>query len=255
MTEHVSSQVSIVSVVKNHADGLQKTISSVLSQDYQDWQLLIIVGPSSDSTLSTAKAFSLIDSRISVYEQHGVGIYPAMNQGLELATAPFVSFMNAGDKFANSTALNALHREMVHSNVGVLIGGHIVEGKTHSYLHHRSKVTEWSFAFNRKNGCHQAMLFRTNVLLEVGGFNLEYSLASDFYAVLAVLKNSQGLWIPKIVAQIEPGGAADKGIQLVLREKHQIRKVHFRNFFIDVLSYSWSLAARAKIALNRMIQN
>jgi putative colanic acid biosynthesis glycosyltransferase len=255
MTELVSTQVSIVSIVKNHADGLQKTVSSILSQDYQNWQLLIIVGASSDTTLSTAKAFSLIDSRIRVYEEHGIGIYPAMNQGLGLAAAPFICFMNAGDQFANSTVLNELHREMLHSNVGVLIGGHLVEGKTGAYLHDRRKITEWSFAFNRKSGCHQAMLFRTNVLLEVGGFNLEYSLASDFCAVLAVLKNSQGLWIPKIVAQIEPGGAADKGIQLVLREKHQIRKIHFENCFIDVLSYSWSLAARAKIAFNRIIQN
>ena len=255
MTKFASPQVSIVTIVKNHAEGLQKTVSSILSQDFQNWQLLIVVGSSIDTTLMNAKAFSLNDSRITVTEERTAGIYPAMNYGLELATAPFVSFMNAGDLFASSTVLSELLQEMIGADVGILIGGHIIEGKRNANMHSRSKITELSFAFNRRSGCHQAMLFRTNRLLEVGGFNLEYSLASDFYGVLAVLKTSQGLWIPKIVAQIEPGGAADKGIQLVLKEKHQIRKIHFENFFIDVLSYSWSLAARAKIAFNRIIQN
>jgi glycosyltransferase involved in cell wall biosynthesis len=46
--------VSIVTVVKNNADGLTKTLKSALSQDFSDWELIIVYGQSEDSTYDIA---------------------------------------------------------------------------------------------------------------------------------------------------------------------------------------------------------
>ena len=75
--------VSIITIVKDHALGLRETYSSLAEQKYNDWEMLIVVGASKDSTLQIAKEIASNDSRIKVIEQAGLGIYGAMNEGIQ----------------------------------------------------------------------------------------------------------------------------------------------------------------------------
>lgn len=248
--------VTIITVVKNHGSGLIQTLQSVLQQEFKNWESIAVVGDSQDSTLLIAREIAEAENRIKVLEQVGLGIYSAMNQGLSIARGHLVCFMNAGDQFADPQILSEAIKEMASANYGVIIGGHqVVRGEgIEEFSYSRKNISERQFAFNRRSGCHQSMFFRTQTLLNVGGFDTKYLLASDFDAILKVIRNKGALKVPRIYSIIEPGGAADVGIFRVHQEKHQIRKRHFDNIVIRILSFGWTIAAGSKVLLRRLLK-
>jgi glycosyltransferase involved in cell wall biosynthesis len=245
--------VSVITVVKDDALGLVTTNSSLKEQSFQAWEMIIVVGFSKDSTLSTATTLQSYDQRLRVLEEKGQSIYGAMNEGLVIAKGEFVWFMNAGDRFASPDVLADAVREISTSSVGVVVGGYGVNmgAKERTYRNSTGTLNSVAFAFNRRKGCHQAMIFRTESLKKSGCFNTSYSLASDFAAVLEIIKTTGARRVSKIYALVEPGGSADQGIATVHREKHLIRRNVFRNPIITMASVGWTWAAKGKIKLRR----
>jgi putative colanic acid biosynthesis glycosyltransferase len=243
--------VSVITIVKDHSLGLSKTFASLREQIFQDWELLIVTGVSKDSTLELAEELALQDSRVRVIAESDTGVYPAMNEGLECSSGEFCWFMNAGDQFLNSNVLQAALFEVSNQKFGLVIGGHKVESKNdvRAYSYSAKILGEIEFAFNRRGGCHQAMMFRTQMLREIGGFDTSYSLASDFDLVLKVLRISHALRVPEIYALIEPGGLADQSIYSVFMQKHLIRKRFFSRRLITLMSLAWTLLACSKYFL------
>ena len=243
--------VSIITVVKDDADGLLSTHSSLAKQEFQEWEMIIVVGASKDSTLSVATKLQLEDRRISALEERGRSIYGAMNEGLDIAKGEFVWFMNAGDRFASPDVLTNAFKEISTHRVGIVVGGYgiIGEEKEKRFLYSSRALNSIAFAFNRHGGCHQAMIIRTESLRNSGCFDTAFSLASDFAAVLEVIRTSGGQRAREIYALIEPGGLADQGIATVHKEKHLIRKKVFRNPFITMVSVLWTVGAQSKIKL------
>ena len=246
--------VSIVTIVKDHVNGLKITHASILNQTHLEWEMLIVVGTSSDSTLFTARAMESDDPRIKVIEQKGDGIYGAMNEGLEIADAEFVWFMNAGDRFAGANVLEKGFIEISKRNVGLIVGGYKIEGGNprQLYAFPNKELKKFSFAFNRRGGCHQAMIFRTLPLKKMGGYDPSYSLAADFELILKVMRDEGGHRVSDVYAEIEPGGRADQGILLVHSQKHKIRKEILKGPTSHFLSFVWTKLASSKVRLRQL---
>jgi putative colanic acid biosynthesis glycosyltransferase len=235
--------------------GLKNTHESLLRQTFLDWEMIIVVGDSSDETLTFARTLRSEDPRIRLIEQKGIGIYEAMNEGLGFAVGIYIWFMNAGDKFASETILTEAVNVIAKKDFGLVIGGHQIQGGTRDFSDKYSKrnVTAVNFAFNRNGGCHQAMIFRTAILKEIGGFNVSYSLASDFDLVIRLLKISPATRISEVYAAIEPGGIADRKIFKVHQEKHQIRRSLIGGVSIFIASSIWTFLARIKIVFRKIL--
>ncbi len=246
-------RVSVVTIVKDHESGLRTTIDSLLGQTFQDWEMIIVVGASNDSSLMIAQEACLADSRVRLIDQESVGIYNAMNEGINEASGEFIWFMNAGDKFATPHILMHATTKLLELNVGILIGGYSVDSSdaNRGGSYSEKNLTPLSFAFNRRGGCHQSMLFQAQLLKRMGGFNPDYSLASDFDLVLKVILRAKATRVPEVYAIVEPGGRADQGIFEVHNQKHKIRRNFFSNPLISILSLMWTGLARAKILTRR----
>ena len=248
--------VSVITVVKDHQEGLQLTHSSLLRQINPHWEMIIVVGHSSDRTLRTAKEIEGSDKRVLVIEQSGSGIYEAMNEGLAAASGEFIWFMNAGDKFATEYVMDHALTLIFNSRAGVVIGGYRVENgiQAASYTYSPRELSALRFAFNRRGGCHQAMLFRTDVVKELGGFNPHYSLAGDFDLVIKVIRSTSAYRASEIYAAIEPGGRADKGIFLVHKQKHEIRRNSFGGPVVFAASISWTALVWVKMFIRWIVR-
>jgi glycosyltransferase involved in cell wall biosynthesis len=245
------TEVSIVTIVKNNSAGLKETYQSLYVQKFPGWEMIIVVGHSSDDSLQFAHECQLSDSRVRVLEQEDIGIYNAMNIGLAASTGQFVWFMNSGDRFANPEVLGDAVDQIRDSHFELVIGGYCVSQVRKSNFkvteRETSGVSRLSFAFNRRGGCHQAMIFRRDTINMLGGFDTRYSLASDFDLVMRVLEVGRAKKVSKMFAVIEPGGLADRGIFLVHQQKHEIRRIHLRGPFMNLASVTWTLLARVKI--------
>jgi len=247
-------RVSVITVVKEDPSGLRRTHESLIGQTFKNWEMLIIVVPAPDETFGVATELQSSDARIHLLEQISTGIYGAMNEGIAGAGGEFIWFMNAGDTFTSNLVLDQAVEKLLKSAVGVLIGGYkILNGTSNqTFSYPEGKVSAVDFAFNRRGGCHQAMIFHTQVLKDIGGFNTGYSLASDFDLVLKVIKKADARRVSEIYAAIEPGGRADQGIFLVHKEKHLIRRDILGGPAILAASLLWTRLARTKIISRRV---
>ena len=92
--------LSIITVVKNDEQNIQKTIKSIISQKNINYEYIIIDGKSTDNTLKKIRKYkSKINKIISRKDN---GIYDAMNKGLKVANGDVIVFCNSGDFFCRT---------------------------------------------------------------------------------------------------------------------------------------------------------
>lgn len=254
----VVASVSIISIARNNKEGLVSTYKSVLSQTYRNWELLLVIAPSEDGTCALGENLANSDPRIKTFHQVGLGIYSAMNQGLTKATGDFVWFLNSGDEFYDEATLERAVEQIQLLDADLLIGGYSILGDDDSkeYIKSSKRLSIFEFAFNRRGGCHQAMLFHRKKVLDSGGFNLDFELASDFDLVMKMVKSRNSFRINSVFACIEPGGVSDQRIYEVIREKHLIRQRHFRRkTLVFFLSIGWGIAVRSRIYVRKFLRS
>lgn len=88
-------KISVITVVYNDKNGIEKTILSVIANKHNGVEYIIIDGKSTDGTIDIIKKYDRnIDKWISEPDK---GIYDAMNKGLQYASGKWVIFINVGD--------------------------------------------------------------------------------------------------------------------------------------------------------------
>ena len=90
--------VSIITPVYNCEKYLEECILSVISQTYNDWELILIDDFSLDSSKEIINNYVLQDARIKSYffdENVGAGV--ARNKGIEIADKRFIAFLDSDD--------------------------------------------------------------------------------------------------------------------------------------------------------------
>jgi glycosyltransferase involved in cell wall biosynthesis len=91
---------SIVMPVLNGARYIECALASIEVQSYNDWELIIMDGGSTDGTLDIAMAHAESDHRISVTSEPDSGMYDAVLKGFEKASGRWLAWLNSDDLYA-----------------------------------------------------------------------------------------------------------------------------------------------------------
>ena len=89
--------ITIVIPVYNRGKTLHYCIDSVLSQTYQNWELILVDDGSSDSSSQICKEYAETDKRIKCFYQNNQGAGPARNKGIQEAAGDWISFLDSDD--------------------------------------------------------------------------------------------------------------------------------------------------------------
>lgn len=160
--------ITIIIVTYNAAVHLKTCFQSILRQDCNLLQLVIIDGGSTDNTVEIIKEYShLVDVWISEPDN---GIYDAMNKGLKYIKGQWVLFLGADDQL--ETGFNAMVAELEDPEVTyygmVDVNGIIYKDQYSDYR------------LSKLNICHQAILYSKSVF-EKYQYDLRYSLWADWF--------------------------------------------------------------------------
>jgi len=118
--------VSIVTVVYNRVNQLEETILSVLNQQFDKFEYIIIDGGSTDGTIDLIRKY---EDRIAYWiSEKDKGIYDAMNKGIDAAKGKWINFMNCGDRFMPD-ALSSVFSED-HNGADIVFGDTIIRYPT-----------------------------------------------------------------------------------------------------------------------------
>lgn len=117
--------VSIITPTYNHEKYIGKCIKSVLSQTFEDWEMIIIDDGSTDDTLQIVKSFD--DSRIELVTQENKGVYrlsETYNKGLTLSSGKYIAVLE-GDDFWPKNKLE-IQTSCISDKEAVLVWGNCV---------------------------------------------------------------------------------------------------------------------------------
>lgn len=95
-------KISIITANYNYAQYIEEAINSVISQSYQDWELIIVDDGSSDNSVELIKSYCEKDSRIKLLmHENGAnkGLKESILLGLEHASGEWIAFLESDDVF------------------------------------------------------------------------------------------------------------------------------------------------------------
>ena len=96
-------KISIVTVCFNAAKYIGDNIASVNYQDYSNIEHIFIDGLSTDDTVRIIKNMAGEDYKL--ISEPDLGIYNAMNKGIELASGEYLIFLNSDDMFSDCNVI------------------------------------------------------------------------------------------------------------------------------------------------------
>ncbi|MGM0519931.1 MAG: glycosyltransferase family 2 protein [Campylobacterota bacterium] len=167
-------KVSVVTIVYNAKEDLEKTIQSVLNQNYDHIEYIVIDGGSTDGTMGVIQKYAHgIDFWVSEPDN---GIYDAMNKGLKAATGSYVNFLNAGDTFVDSGVVAKLSPYFENS-YDLVYGGAIVKGRQGDFLLKPKNFSLFSLLlWNTRVVCHQSLFVWQGVAVS---YSTKYKLKGE----------------------------------------------------------------------------
>lgn len=171
-------KISIVTVCRNCVGTIEHTIRSVLSQNYNDIEYIIIDGMSTDGTYEIAEKFH---RRARLIHEPDCGIYDAMNKGIECATGEYIYFLNSGDVFFKAETVTHVVNCILKEEPDILCGNvnYIYEdGKVRLHNYVSKKMLNPFFLAAGITICHQGVFARTQLIKEKK-FDLAYTLWAD----------------------------------------------------------------------------
>jgi len=116
--------VSIVTPIYNKSSFIEETLESLLSQTYENWELLLINDASTDHSREVVKAYTQKDNRINYFEfSENKGAAEARNKGTQMATGDFIAFLDADDLWHKSK-LKIQIDLMLNENIDVCFGSY-----------------------------------------------------------------------------------------------------------------------------------
>ncbi|HNW57942.1 MAG TPA: glycosyltransferase, partial [Bacteroidales bacterium] len=108
-------KLSIITVNRNNAEGLRKTIASVIAQTYGNYEFVIIDGASTDESLEVIRKNA---GRISYWiSEPDNGTYHAMNKGIKVSAGEYCLFLNSGDYLVDKNVLEKIFNQKIDADI------------------------------------------------------------------------------------------------------------------------------------------
>lgn len=210
-------KLSIITINYNNKDGLQKTIDSVISQTWHDYEWIIIDGGSTDGSkeliIQYQKYFSYWCS------EPDMGIYNAMNKGIGKAKGEYLNFMNSGDSYHSSVVLEKVFltdrkADVMYGDV-IRIGGECED--VHLYPNNISIHYLLTDGF-----CHQATFIKASLLKE-SGYRENFKIISDRYCFIEWFREGRCFHhLDFVVADYNMEGFSANSHDLLVTEKNKM---------------------------------
>lgn len=211
---HVSDfKISLITVCYNAENTITNCIESVIAQDFNAVEYIIIDGGSSDKTINIINNYKhFITHLISEPDK---GIYDAMNKGIKLASGNVIGMLNADDSFTDNAVLKEIAGVFEKRDVDVLYADL-------DYVNADGKVVrKWrSGQYSRKSlnlgwmPPHPTFYCKRNLFDKFGFYSLDYGTAADYELMIRFLNfNKLNIfYLKKVIVRMKMGGKSNKSI-------------------------------------------
>jgi glycosyltransferase involved in cell wall biosynthesis len=177
---------SIIIPSYNSAGTISACLKSVAGQSFCNYEIIIMDGLSTDSSLQIINKFKDTYSSIGIrlYSEADDGIYDAMNKGIAKSNGSWLYFLGSDDTFYSPAVLSTI-AEAIKTEPVDLIYGNVsgIDSKTRYVYDTVSKVLS-------KGIHHQSVFYHKTLFNSTGKYDTAFKVAADYHLTLKVFINS-----------------------------------------------------------------
>jgi glycosyltransferase involved in cell wall biosynthesis len=259
-------KLSIITINYNNAEGLRKTLASVASQTFCDFEHIIVDGGSTDGSVEIIREYAdseairlegyeairqenskadkqalsphhlITSSPITWISEKDRGVYDAQNKGIRLAHGEYCYFLNAGDTFCADDVLermfspNSLIASSPNRLPDILYGNEVIVDGAGQRVSVARGVKNPTFV-DLYNSCmkHQASFIRRSLFDKYGMYDADMRICSDFdwfFRVIAFHDEVTLQYKDVDIAYFENTGLSYHSPELCAKERQQILDSH-----------------------------
>lgn len=193
-------KISVAIVTYNCAKHVRVSLDSVANQTYDNKEIVVVDGNSTDETFDIVKEFAYIPHAFISEKDNGV--YDAMNKALKLASGDFLIFLGADDSFAHPNVL-AEFVDKIDLLDNIYYGNVYRIGRNDLYC---GKFNSFKFAV--KNISHQALFYPKKIYKQYS-YSLDFKIFADYAYNIKLWKAAKFQYLPFLVSVYQQGGLSD----------------------------------------------
>lgn len=220
-------QLSIITINRNNAVGLEKTIRSVMAQSRQDFEYIVVDGASTDGSVDVVKKYESSLPHLQWVSELDNGIYNAMNKGGRLATGEYVQILNSGDCLASEDVVERMLNELQKAGNPSILYGNVVK-----VFPNGKRVTDQCFAgqeitmlgmftgsFN-----HDSAYIHRDLFLKYGFYDETLKIVADWkwFLEAIVLGGEEPKYVDVDVALFDMTGISETNKDLEKTERKRV---------------------------------
>ena len=219
--------LSIITINRNNAAGLEKTMASVLAQTYTAIEYVVVDGASTDGSVAVIRRFAdKFGDRIKWVSESDNGIYNAMNKGMQMASGDYYQILNSGDCLASSDVSERMLAELERQEYPSILYGNMIKCYPDGH-----KRLDRSFAgkpismLGMYTGTlnHDPTYIRSELFEKYGSYDENYKIVSDWkWFYKAIIEGGEKPGYADIdVTLFDMTGISETNMSLRTEEKKQ----------------------------------
>lgn len=240
-------KISIITINRNNAIGLEKTLRSVASQTFKEFEYIIIDGASTDDSIDIIRRYESRFSHLKWVSEPDSGIYNAMNKGIRMATSDYIQILNSADCItAPDVTANMLVALEKAGNPSILYGNMIKCFPDGRRMIDKCFAGQEITMFGMFTGTlnHNPTYIRRDLFGKYGYYDESLRIVSDWkwYLQAIVLGGEKPQYVDLNVTLFDMTGISETNLDLCESERSKVLEQLFpKAILADYESYSFSI--------------
>ena len=240
-------RLSIITINRNNAAGLEKTMQSVASQSFKELEYIVVDGASTDGSVEVIQRFESQFAHLRWISEPDSGIYNAMNKGLHMASGDYIQILNSGDCLAADEVTEQMLAALKDTDHPSILYGNMVKCFSDG-----RKLVDKSFAgqeitmLGMFTGTlnHSPAYIRRELFIKYGYYDESLKIVSDWkwYFQVIILGSEQPQYVDMDVTLFDMTGISETNKDLDKSERKQVLEQMFpKTILADYERYTFPL--------------
>ncbi|MGG9972130.1 glycosyltransferase family 2 protein [Ferruginibacter sp. SUN002] len=209
-------KVSIITVTFNSSRFLEDCIKSVIMQDYDNIEHIVVDGKSTDGTVAIIEKYN--NNIAKWVSERDFGMYDAINKGMAMATGDIIGILNSDDILASTDVMSSIVNAFQQNNVESIFGDLAYVEQMDTQKIHRFwkgdvyKRSRFKFGWMP---AHPTFYVKRSVVEKFGGYESHFYTAADYeFMARYLFKNHVSAhYLPKLLVRMRIGGMSNNNLK------------------------------------------